>query len=468
MNYNLLFLIATPFAAGLLVLFPGRFLRPLRWVISILGILGAGFFLYKCFIDKNNTGLSVWRIIGSSNLPQFLTSPVFVLIAAAFLLLWLFVMLYSFGYFKKGEEADTEYYSLTLFMLGSILGLLFTNDLVFLYLFWEIAALTTWRLVGFERTGEKISIATKTILVNFFGSALMLVGFLLLVLQFNSFNLADMVGAEIPLLAGILILAGIFAKSAVIPLYIWLPDAHPAAPSPTSALLSGVIVKIGLIAYIKLFTQTFVTPPEWKTALLWIVLLSSLVAGGAAMVEKDFKRILAYSTVSQVAFIFAGLILVMQISGFVGGVLYIVAHSLAKGTLFLAYGIVGHETGERDIANLGKLAGKMPLLFVSVLIASLSIIGLPPFLGFFAKIGVIFSVVSSNALIVAGGFILSSILTLLYMLRLFSRVFLSGKTPEREFRQPLYLSLIVFILSLILVAGSAAVKPIISYLGGIR
>ncbi len=471
MNLELLFLIAVPFAGGLLVIFPGRFLKVLRWILSILTILATGFFLYLNFSHGGLKGLTFWHLLGSTDAAQFSASPVFIFIAAAFLLLWLVVVLYSFGFFKKGEggeEADTEYYAVTLFMLGSVLGLLFTNDLVFLYIFWEIAAITTWRLVGFERTGEKISIASKTILVNFFGSALMLVGFLLLVLQFGSFNLADMVGEKIPILAGVLILAGIFAKSAVIPLYIWLPDAHPAAPSPTSALLSGVIVKIGLVAYIKLFNQTFVTTPEWRIAILWIVLISSLVAGGAALVERDFKRILAYSTVSQVAFVFAGLVAVMELSGFIGAVIYIVAHSLAKGTLFLAYGVVAHETGQRDIKYIGRLAGHMPLVFVAVMIASLSIIGLPPFFGFFAKVGVIYGVISSGALLAAGGFILASILTLLYMLRLFSKVFLGGKKPDIEIRQPVYLSVLVFVLSLILLLGSAGVGPIVEYLGGVK
>lgn len=471
MNLELLFLIAVPFAGGLLVIFPGRFLKILRWIISLLTILATGFFLYLNFAQADIKGLTLWRLLGSTDAAQFSASPVFIFIAAAFLLLWLVVILYSFGFFKKGEggdDADTEYYAVTLFMLGSVLGLLFTNDLVFLYIFWEIAAITTWRLVGFERTEEKISIATKTILVNFFGSALMLVGFLLLVLQFGSFNMVDMVGEKPPILAGILILAGIFAKSAVIPLYIWLPDAHPAAPSPTSALLSGVIVKIGLIAYIKLFSETFVMPPEWHTAILWIVLISSLVAGGAALVERDFKRILAYSTVSQVAFVFAGLVIVMQLSGFIGAILYIAAHSLAKGTLFLAYGVVAHEVGHRDVRYLGRLAGQMPLIFVAVMIASFSIIGLPPFMGFFAKIGVIYGVVSSGALLASGGFILASVLTLLYMLRLFSKVFLGGKKPQIEIRQPIYLSVLVFILSLVLLLGSMGVGPIVAYLGGIR
>lgn len=465
MNLALVLLIAAPFAAGLLVVFPGRFSRILRWVISLVGVLATGGLLVWNIISKV-PGFTIWNLMPSSA-TQFSTSPTTIFIAAGFILLWLVVTFYSFAYFKKGEEAQTEYYALTLFMLGSLIGVLFTNDLIFIYLFWEIAAVTTWRLVGFGRSEEKISIATKTLIINFVGSALMLVGFVLLYFAFGSFNLLDIKGNQMPLIAGIMIFAGIFAKSAVIPLYIWLPDAHPAAPSPTSALLSGAIVKVGLIAYLKIFTETFQIPPAWQVTVLAIVLTSSLVAGGAALVDKDFKRILAYSTVSQVTFIFAGLIVVTGLAGITGGVIYLVAHCLAKGALFLGYGIIEHKTGERNITSLGQLAKKFPVLFTAVMIASLSIIGLPPLLGFFAKFSVIYAVLADGHIIIATGLIIASILTLLYMLRLFSTVFLqTGNADNSKFREPLYLSILVLLLSLSLLGGSFAIKPLLAYLGG--
>ncbi|MCK4333756.1 hypothetical protein KAX06_03090 [candidate division WOR-3 bacterium] len=474
MNVVLLLLIAVPFIGGLLVIFPGRFLRMLRWIFSLLTVLGTALLLTINFVGGTKPGFSLWHVMGSANLQQFSVSPITLVIGAAFVLLWLIVILYSFGYFPKGGEADTEYYSLTLFMLGSTLGLLFANDLIFLYLFWEIAAITTWRLVGFERTQKVISIATKTIIITFFGSALMLVGFAILITNFGSFNLGDMISSQMPVLAGVFILAGIFAKSAVIPLYIWLPDAHPAAPSPMSALLSGVIVKIGLIVYLKMFVQTFSVTPGWNIAILVMVIVSSLVAGGIALIEKDCKRILAYSTISQVAFIFGGLVVVTQIAGSVGGVLYLVAHCLAKGALFLGYGVVVKETGKRNIKEVGRLVARFPLLFVGVMIATLSIIGLPPFLGFFAKIDVIFGVLGlvdvvpqpTYRILLGFGFILSSVLTLLYMLRLFSSVFLTGEKPQEGLKEPIYLSVLVLLLSLSLIGGSVALKPLVAYLAG--
>ena len=477
MNLYLLLLIVLPFIAGLLVLFPGRYVKILRWIFALGGVIGSGLFIILNII---NPGATIeFRFLTQLNSIQFTTSPVTLVLGLTFTFLWFIVVLYSFGYFKKDTEADTEYYALTLFMLGSMYGLLYTNNLLFLYLFWEIAALTTWRLVGFERTEKTISIATKTIIVNFFGSALMLVGFTILALAEGSlnFNLFAMKGLSIPISAGVLILAGIFAKSAVIPLYIWLPDAHPAAPSPMSALLSGAIVKIGLIAYFKIFVETFNNlTPAWYITIMTIVLVSSLVAGGAALIGKDPKRILAFSTVSQMAFIFAGFIVVIQLTGSLGGILYLMAHCLAKGGLFLGYGVVIRQTGKRDIKDLGGLVKGFPILFTSIMIFSLSIIGLPPLFGFFGKIDVLLGVLGidlivpniATRLLIGGGFILASVLTLLYMLRLFSAVFLRTANGKESgtIREPLYLSLVVLVLSLSIVGAGIGMKPLIAYLAG--
>lgn len=464
MNFPLLLLIAIPFVGGLLVIFPGRFLRILRWIFGLLTVISAGLLLAMNFIMPHNTGFRLWHILGSAEHPQFFTSPITLVLAAAFVFLYLIVMLYSFGYFKKKEEADTEYYSLALFMLGSALGLLFTNDLAFIYIFWEIAAVATWRLIGFGRTQEKISIAARTILINFFGSAFMLIGFLLLVSEFGSLNLGDMVGKPLPVLAGIFILCGVFAKSAVIPLYIWVPPAYAASPTPVVALLAGMVENFGLIAFMKIFVQTFTLSWQWELSLLWVALGSSIVASGAALVVNDYRRILGYSTVSGLAFVLAGFAISPKL-GMIGAVLFIIAHGLGKATLLLGYGVVEHEMGGRDIRNKGRLVANFPVLFVGVIIATLSVIGLPPLLGFFAKLDVVFGIISSGRIVIGAGFIVASILTLLYMLRLLSTVFLRGKRLELRMSQQVFLSVLVLVISISLFGASFALKPLLAYIG---
>ncbi|TET21545.1 MAG: hypothetical protein E3J71_09295 [Candidatus Stahlbacteria bacterium] len=464
MNVVLLLLIAVPFIGGLLVLFPGRFLRVLRWIFSLLTVLATGLLLALNFTSASNKGFRLWHILGSAESPQFFTSPITLVIAAAFVFLCLIIMLFSFGFFRKSEEADTEYYSLMLFMLGSAMGLLFTNDLVFIYIFWEIAAVAAWRLIGFGRTQEKISIAARTLLINFFGSAFMLVGFLLLASEFGSLNLGDMVGKPMPVLAGIFILCGVFAKSAVIPLYIWVPSAYAVSPTPVVALLAGMLENFGLIAFMKIFVETFALSGAWQLSILWIALASSIVTGGVALVVNDYRRILGYSTVSQLAFVLAGFAISPQL-GMIGAILFIIAHGLGKATLLMGYGIVEREMGGRGIRHKGRLVANFPILFVGVIIATLSVIGLPPLLGFFAKLDVIFGILSSGRILIGAGFILASILTLLYMLRLFSSVFLIGKKPEPQMSQSVFLSILVLVISLSLFGASFAIKPLLAYIG---
>jgi formate hydrogenlyase subunit 3/multisubunit Na+/H+ antiporter MnhD subunit len=483
MNIPLILLIALPFIGGLLVIFPGRFLRVLRWIFGLLSAAGTGVllvYIFREFQPRIESGFSIWKMNSAAGF-QFSISTVSLVIAAAFTLLYFFVLLYAIGYYRKNEEADTEFHTLSLFMLGSSLGLLFTNDIIFIFLFWEIAAVAAWRLIGFERTSTKIAVAGRTLLINFFGSALMLVGFMLLVINSGTvngtfdvssitFNLGGM-GGNLPVLAGVLILAGVFAKSAVIPLYIWVPQAYAVSPIPAVALLAGMIENLGLIVFMKVFGGTFTLTAAWQSTLLWIALASSIVAGGAALVVKDYRKILGYSTVSQLAFVLAGFALISQVGQVAtGAVLFIIAHGIAKATLLLGYGAVELKMGDRDISNQGRLVARFPLIFTGVIIATLSVIGLPPLLGFFAKIDVIFGILNFKlgGILIGAGFILASVFTLLYMLRLISSVFLKGSAPTKEsgVRQPIYLSVIVLLLSLTLLGVSVGMKSLVSYLGG--
>ncbi|MBN2380418.1 hypothetical protein JXM67_11520 [candidate division WOR-3 bacterium] len=483
MNIPLILLIALPFIGGLLVIFPGRFLRVLRWIFGLLTAAGSGVLLVYIFREyqpKIESGFNIWTTANAVGGFQFSISTVSLVIAAAFTLLYLFVLLYAIGYYRKNEDADTEFHTLSLFMLGSSLGLLFTSDIIFIFLFWEIAAVAAWRLIGFERTSTKIAVAGRTILINFFGSALMLVGFMLLVINSGTldgtfdvssitFNLSGM-GGNMPVLAGVLILAGVFAKSAVIPLYIWVPQAYAASPIPAVALLAGMIENLGLIVFMKVFGGTFTLSGAWQPTLLWIALASSIVAGGAALVVKDFRKILGYSTVSQLAFILAGFALISQ-SGHVakGAVVFIIAHGLAKASLLMGYGAVEQKMETRDIMSQGRLLTRFPVLFVGIIIATLSIIGLPPLLGFFPKVDIIFGILNfkPGGILIGVGFILASVFTLLYMLRLISSVFLKGPPPsgESRIRQPVFLSVIVLVLSLTLLAASLGMKSLLNYLG---
>jgi len=341
------------------------------------------------------------------------------------------IIIYSLGYIHH-EDHQNEYYLMVILFIGSMMGLVFSSSLVFMYLFWEIIAIACWRLIGFYRQKDYILKADKAFLVTFGGAVVMLLGFILIYGQTGTFNLVEMRGVAVSGTAVLLILFGMFSKSATVPLHTWLPDAGVAPTTVTALLHAAVLVKIGVYAYARLFLYTFKIPPDWQQAIIILAVLSSLVAAGAATVENDFKRILAYSTVSQIGYIFLGLSVATP-TAISGALLFILMHGLAKAGLFLCAGIVIHATHKRDIREMGGLIKTMPITAISFLLCAFSVIGLPPLGGFFSKLLVIMGTVQADQVWVAALALFTAVLTMFYLLRVFALVFLGEpKIPAPE------------------------------------
>jgi proton-translocating NADH-quinone oxidoreductase chain N len=341
------------------------------------------------------------------------------------------IVLYSFTYISHYENRN-EYYLMVVLFIGAMMGLVYSTNLIFLYLFWEISAVACWRLIGFFRDKEFVKRADKAMLITVFGALMMLLGFIVVYTQTGTFDLTKMKGTQISDLAVGLILCGILSKSATLPLHTWLPDAG-VAPSPVTSLLhAAVLVKIGVYAFARLFLVTFDIGVVWHTVVPVIAATSALVSAGAAIMETDLKRIIAYSTVSQLAFIFLGLS-TNSAMGAAGGLLYILMHSLAKGGLFLCAGIVEQNTHTKDLRKLGGLIKTMPVTAVAFLLCAFSVMGIPPFGGFFAKYMVIGGAVNAGQPWIAAVFILGAVMTIIYLLRAFTSVFMGvpkGDTPK--------------------------------------
>ncbi len=358
-----------------------------------------------------------------------------VFMAVVSSLLSAIIVLYSTAYISHYGN-QSEYYFMVVLFLGSMMGLVFAGSLILLYVFWEITALASWRLIGFFRADYQVVKANKAFLVTVFGALAMLVGFIIVYVQTGSFDMTQvhvkLHGTALAGLATGLILMGIFSKSATLPFHTWLPDAG-VAPSPVTALLhAAVLVKIGVYVYARLFIVTFTISPSWQTAVLIIAAVSALVSACAAIVETDLKRIIAYSTVSQIAFIFLGLAAGNEMA-VAGGLLYILMHGIAKGGLFLCAGIVEQNTHTKDITKLGGLIKTMPITAVAFLFCALSVMGIPPFGGFFSKFMVITGAVQSGQPWIAFTFLVGAVLTLIYLFRLFNMVFMGeAKLPEKE------------------------------------
>ena len=342
------------------------------------------------------------------------------------------IVLYSFGYVSHYKNQD-EYYTMVVLFLGAMMGLVFAGNLILLYVFWEITGIASWRLIGFFRTDRDVTRADKAFLVTAFGALAMLLGFILLGHSAGSFDMAAVkayVGSQpLPSLAVALILMGILSKSATLPFHTWLPDAG-VAPAPVTALLhAAVLVKIGVYVFARLFIVNFVLGPEWRTAVLIIAAASALVSAAAALVETDLKRIIAYSTISQIGFIFLGFAVANEMA-VAGALLYILMHGIAKGGLFLCAGIVEQNTHNKDITKMGGLAKTMPYTAFAFLFCAFSVMGIPPFGGFFSKYMVIGGAMNGGDLWITLTFVVGAFMTIAYLLRVFNKVFLGS--PVRE------------------------------------
>ncbi len=454
----LLCIVFVPVIGSFILPVLGRFSKQLRNIIALIFITISvilSLIILPGILGGRDVLVSYQLIPGISFILQADKLAIFMAIVSSFI--GAIIILYSIGYISHYENQN-EYYMMVVLFLGSMMGLIFSGNLIFLFLFWEITTIACWRLIGFFRGKIQVLRADKAFLITVFGALIMLMGFVILYSQTGSFDLAvikkTLNGAPISNIVVLLILFGIFSKSATLPFHTWLPDAG-VAPSPVTALLhAAVLVKIGVYVFARLFIATFTLGTVWRIAVPVIAAVSMLISAGAAYVETDLKRILAYSTISQISFIFLGLAMRNEVS-IAGGLLYILMHGLAKGGLFLCAGIVEQNTGTKDITKMGGLIKTMPVTAMAFLFCSFSVMGIPPFGGFFSKYMVITGAINEGQTIIAIVFFAGAILTLLYLLRVFALVFL-GDLKISQVRE-----------KSATMVSSAAILAVLSLAGGI-
>lgn len=339
------------------------------------------------------------------------------------------IIIYSWSYMKEYDHQN-EFYMLAVLFIGSMMGIVYATNLIMIYGCWEISSVCCWRLVGFYREEDMVKKGEKAFLITVAGALVMLVGFIGIYAQTGTFCLTEMKGVVLPDWIVYLILFGILSKSATFPLHSWLPDAG-VAPSPVTSLLhAAVLVKIGVYAYARFFDFTFTIDNKFNVIVPAIAGVSALITAGCALAATDLKRVIAYSTVSQLAFILLGMSAGNSLA-LEGGMMYIMVHSIGKGGLFLCAGIVEHNLHTKDLNKMGGLIKTMPWTAAAFLLNAFSIMGIPPFGGFFAKFLVIDGAFSSGETAIGIVFTIGAVMTLLYLLRLFKLVFLGPqKCPE--------------------------------------
>ncbi|PKG24240.1 Na+/H+ antiporter subunit A [Niallia nealsonii] len=316
------------------------------------------------------------------------------------------VIIYSIYYLSKNREALHNFYVYLLLFMGAMLGLVFSDNIFVLYVFWEITSVSSFLLISYWYTRERSRYgAQKSMLITVFGGLSMLAGFIMLsmITDTNSirgiFEVVENIHTDalfIP--AMVLVLIGAFTKSAQFPFSIWLPDAMEA-PTPISAYLhSATMVKAGIYLVARL-TPVFGGTYEWFWLVSGIGIVTLLYGSLNAVKQTDLKALLAYSTISQLGLIMSlfGLGSASMYYGnssaetslyaaaIFAAIFHLVNHSTFKGCLFMVVGIIDHETGTRDIRRLGGLMSIMPVSFTLTVIGSFSMAGLPPFNGFLSK-----------------------------------------------------------------------------------
>lgn len=314
------------------------------------------------------------------------------------------VILYSVFYLSKTKEKLNNFYVYILLFMGAMLGVVLSDNLIVLYVFWEITSISSALLISYWYQREKsIYGAQKSMYITVFGGLSMLGGFSIIYVMTETFSIREIIlsvdlvaNSSLFLPAMILILLGAFTKSAQFPFHIWLPDAMEA-PTPVSAYLhSATMVKAGIYLVARM-TPVFGGAAEW----FWIITLvgiTTLIWGSVSAVrQKDLKSILAFSTISQLGMIMSllgiGSVAYYFIDGdnalyttaILAAVFHLINHASFKGSLFMTAGIIDHETGTRDIRKLGGLMTLMPITATISLIGLAAMAGLPPFNGFLSK-----------------------------------------------------------------------------------
>ena len=328
------------------------------------------------------------------------------------------ISLYSVNYMER-YTAKWKFYSLFLLMLAGMNGVIITGDIFNLYVFLEIASVASYALVAFGTERHEIEAAFKYAVMSTLGSLFLLLGIVFLYGYTSTLNMADMAVVlsekgpnKIIYMVSIFFLLGFGLKAALVPFHSWLPDAHPSAPAPISAMLSGILIKsLGIYTLCRIFFNVFGMTPIISSILMFLGTVSMVVGVFLAIGQWDLKRLLAYHSISQIGYVVLGIGLGTPL-GIIGGLFHLFNHSVFKSLLFLNSGAIEYATGTRDLQKMGGLSSKMPTTGTTSLIASMSIAGIPPFNGFWSKLIIIIAAVQAERYGYAFWAVLASVLTL--------------------------------------------------------
>ncbi|NLO88480.1 MAG: monovalent cation/H+ antiporter subunit D family protein [Firmicutes bacterium] len=360
-------------------------------------------------------------------------------------LLAVLVLIYSTADLSRelgGGRAKTWYYSLFFLLLAALNGIVMAFDLFNIFVFTEIGTIAACALVAIRPKRLCVEAAFKYLVLSALGSGMVLLGIGLLYMVTGYLNIGAMAQA-LPkafamypwnvLVALSLFVIGLGTKAALFPLHVWLPDAHSSAPTPSSAALSGLVIKVYAVAMARIIFQAYGAELFSRIPVPDVILVFStagIFAGSVlAIGQTDIKRMLAYSSVAQIGYIFLGFALVTM-NGIVGGILHIFCHAVMKSLLFLAAGAIIFKTGIRKIEDLAGMGYRMPLTMAAFSIGALSMVGIPGFSGFISKYYLAFGALAADRPVYVAVILLSSLLNAVYFFPIVVRAFFGHKEKQ--------------------------------------
>jgi multicomponent Na+:H+ antiporter subunit D len=485
MNPLIPLFVVIPLVATFLIMIIGRFIRDFNKYFTSLILL---FLVVISIYSLINTGgnLSVYKVGGWQPIDKIPIGIYMVMDGFSAIIICIINLIgflsayYSISYIKR-YTGENYFYALFCLMIAGMNGVVLSGDLFNIFVFLEISVISSYALVAFGVEKNELEASFKYQVLGGLASFLILFGIGFIYWKTKTLNIADIKEAfnsgynrSYFLFVQILILSGFGLKAAIIPFHAWLPDAHSSAPSPISAMLSGVLIKaVGIYVIIRLFFNMFTISEGMAILITTLGTLSMVIGVFLAIGQWDIKRLLAYHSISQMGYVVmsvgTGMILVSRgvkndiaALAITGGIFHLINHAAFKSLLFLNAGSIEYRTGTRDLREMGGLAGLMPATSATSFVASLSISGIPPFNGFFSKLIIIIAAIMARFYLLAALAVIVSIITLASFLKFQRYAFYDKreytKEPKpKEVPFPMVFSMIV--LSIVCLLLSLLVFP---------
>jgi NADH-quinone oxidoreductase subunit L len=438
-------------------------------IVALLTFIVAGIF-FKSLPEVNSYSVVVWEWINAGNLRADISFSLdalslvfcFVITFVGFL-----IHLYSIGFMAK-DEGFTRFFAYMNLFIGSMLILVLADNILLMYLGWEGVGLCSYLLIGFwYKEPANDYAARKAFIITRVGDTAMIIGIFILFMSFGTVNINELMqqasekwvaGSSLAVLTAALLLGGALGKSAQLPLQTWLPDAM-AGPSPVSALIHAATMVTAGVYLIARTHVLFSLAPIVQSAIAIIGALTLLIAGFSALAQHDLKRILAYSTISQIGYMF----LALGVGAWSAAIFHFMIHAFFKALLFLGAGIVILVLNEEhDIFKMGGLRKKIPAVFMTFLIGSASLSALPLITaGFYSKDQILwysFSSQNGSILLWLAGFV-GALLTALYSFRMIFITFYGEAKTEPVFKPGKLMTVPLIILAVLSLVGGFVELP---------